>query len=262
MTAPALYPGRVMHKRLRPFTHRFDYRVFSIWLDLDRIEETARGLRLFSHNGFNLFSFHDRDHGPRDGRPLRPWIDELLGARGIDLEGGRIELLCFPRVLGYVFNPLSIYFCRHGDGRLLAMLYEVRNTFGQMHSYLLPVAGGRKPTEPIVQHCDKRFYVSPFIGMEALYRFRIAEPDGRLSVLIRQTVPDGDILVATLTGERRPLTDGGLLRAFVTHPLVTLKVMGAIHWQALWLWLKGAAFHRRPQPPTAPVTYQPGGKAG
>ena len=253
-TVSAVYVGRVMHKRLLPFGHRFVYRVFSLWLDLDEIPVLGRRLRLFAHNRFNLLSFHDRDHGPRDGSRLRPWVESTLGEAGIELQGGAIRLLCFPRVLGYVFNPLSIYFCYHKDGRLLALLHQVRNTFGEMHSYLIPVEPDRRPGEPVRQACDKNFYVSPFIGMRATYRFRLHEPAERLSIVIRQAVPEGQMLVATQTGRRKPLTDGVLLRAFVSHPLMTLKVMTAIHWQALWLWLKGAKFHRRPPPPGRPVT--------
>ncbi len=256
-TGSALYFGRVMHKRLRPFVHRFAYRVFSLWLDIDAIDELSRRLRLFSHNRFNVFSFFDRDHGARDGRPLRPYVEAALADAGIDLDGGIIHLLCFPRVLGYVFNPLSIYFCRHADGRLRAILYEVTNTFGDRHSYLLPVHRARDSAEPICQSCDKMLYVSPFIDMISQYRFRVKEPGERLSILIRQSIPEGEQLLATLTGRRSPLRDRDLARAFVTHPLMTLKVMGAIHWQALWLWLKGATFHRRPSPPSEPVSSTP-----
>ena len=255
----ALYVGRVMHHRLRPFRHRFVYRVFSLYLDIDRIDGLAGRLRWLSVNRPNLFAFYDRDHGARDGSPLRPWVEAALARRGIDLQGGAIRLLCFPRVLGYVFNPLSIYFCHHADGALRAVLYEVKNTFGDQHAYVLPVAhrpdGGETGDPAIAQACDKRFYVSPFIGMDAHYRFRLAPPGDRLAVTIRQSVPDGELLIATLTGRRRRLTDATLAGAFVTHPLMTLKVIAAIHWEALWLWAKGATFHRRPPPPREGVSW-------
>ena len=178
--ASALYFGKVMHKRLRPFVHAFSYRVFSLYLDLDEAETLSRRLRLFSHNRWNLFSFQDRDHGPRNGSPLRPWIDRHLSAAGIDLEGGAVRLLCFPRVLGYVFNPLSIWFCHHVDGSLRAVLYEVRNTFGEKHGYLIPLAPGHKSGGAVIQDAAKAFYVSPFIAMEQRYDFRLAEPGEKL----------------------------------------------------------------------------------
>lgn len=253
-TQSCLYFGRVMHKRLQPFRHRLDYRVFSLYLDLDELPALTQRLRLFSHNRWNLFGFLDRDHGPRDGTALRPWIEGHLAEAGIELEGGAIRLLCFPRLLGYVFNPLSIWFCYHRSGRLAAMLYEVRNTFGEKHGYLIPVDPARVPGAPILQSCDKGFYVSPFIGMAATYHFRLAEPDARLSVLIRQWTPEGELLIASQTGTRRPLNDSTLLRALFAYPLMTLKIIGAIHWQALKLWRKGARQVPRPAAPDDAVT--------
>jgi uncharacterized protein len=245
-TASALYFGEVMHKRLRPFTQAFRYRVFSLFIDLDEIAACNRGLRLFSHNRWNLVSFHDRDHGPRDGTPLRPWIDAELAAAGIALAGGPVRLLCFPRILGYVFSPLSIWFCHHADGSLRAVLYEVRNTFGGKHGYLIPVPAEQAAGGPVVQSADKRFYVSPFIAMNSRYDFRLAVPGERLAVTIRQVVPRGDQLIARQTGRRRPLSDASLLRALFAYPLMTVKVIGAIHWQALRLWTRGARIEPRP----------------
>jgi len=237
-----------MHRRLRPFRHRLDYRVFYALLDLDRLDELPWPMR---RNRFGLFSFHDRDHGPADGGALRPWAEAQLAARGIAPPGGRMRLLCFPRLLGYAFNPLSIWFCHAPDGRLAALIYEVRNTFGDRHCYVLEAGAG---AGPVTQVQPKEFHVSPFIGMEGTYRFRVMPPDGRLSVLIRQSDPEGELLVAALTGTRRPMTAGTLLSAFAAHPLMTLKVVGAIHWEALKLWLKGARFHRRPEPPVRTST--------
>ena len=150
----SLYEGRVMHRRLRPFSHRFDYRVFSLYLDLEELGSLDRKLPFFGHNRFQLFSFHNKDHGGRDGQPLKPWIEGELTKAGIDLDGGKVMLHCFPRILGYVFNPLSTWFCYHSDGRLLAVLYEVRNTFGDKHGYLIPVKD-HEAGKPIVQSCDK-----------------------------------------------------------------------------------------------------------
>jgi len=250
----ALYVGRVTHARLMPFVHRFTYRVFSLLIDIDELAALDRDLRFFSHNRWSLFSIHDRDHGPRDGRPLRPWIESILRGAGIDLQGGAIRLLCFPRVLGYVFNPISIWFCYDSGSSLRAILYEVSNTFGESHSYLVPVGPDPGARETLRHDCAKRFHVSPFIGMNATYHFRLTVPDDRLAIAIRQEVSSGALLVATQTGSRRAFNDRTLLALFASHPLLTFKVIGAIHWQALRLWLKGAKVNRKPAPPRETVT--------
>lgn len=254
MPKSCLYEGEVMHCRLRPKRHRFSYRVFSLLLDVDEIPVLAGRLALFSHNRFNLFSFHDRDHGPRDGSPLRPWIETHLAAHDIDLRGGQIFLHCLPRLLGYVFNPLSIFWCYDAAGDLRAVLYEVKNTFGEQHGYLLPVPAGRDPAAPIRQRAAKVFYVSPFIAMDAEYRFRLCAPEDRLSIHIRESDREGDLLVATHSGRRRDLGDAALGRAFLQFPMVTLKVIAAIHWQAFKLWRMGVRLHQRPAPPLPEVT--------
>ncbi len=248
----AIYYGQVMHSRQRPIRHRFISRVFSLLVDLDQLDHL--GLRFLSHNRFNLFSLDDRDHGPRDGSPLRPWVEAALARAGTDIDGGPIRLLCFPRFLGYVFNPLSIYFCYDRTGKLRAILYEVKNTFGDQHGYLAEVATDRAADEPVFQERDKRFYVSPFIGMTARYRFRLTDPGERLSIMIREDDPDGPFFVATQTGRRGRLTDRALLWCVVRYPLMTVKVIAAIHWHALWIWLKGARFHHRTPPPAEPVS--------
>ena len=258
----ALYAGVVGHKRLTPFRHAFRYRVYSLYVDLDALPTLHRRLRLFSYNRPNLFSFHDRDHGPRDGSGLRPWIDAQLARAGVDLTGGRVMLLCFPRVLGYVFNPLSVWFCFHADGGLRAILYEVRNTFGESHCYLMPLG-----TEAADDRCQshraaKRFYVSPFLDMDAHYRFRAAIPADRLDMSIVLAGPAGPLMVAHQQGARRPLADRTLLRLFVARPLMTLKVITAIHLQALRLWRKGARVRPRGSPPRAAVTVVDGAQPG
>lgn len=241
-----LYIGEVMHRRLDRFAYRFNYSVFSLLLDLDELPQLPRRLRLFSRNRFNLFSFHDADHGARDGRPLRPWVEGLLRARGIGLEGGRVLLLCFPRVLGYVFNPMSVWYCQHRDGSLRAIVCEVRNTFGEMHHYVLAPSGGGPMDWRPVYHADKAFHVSPFIGPKAEYRFRFDEPLARMRVYIDESAEGESLLQASLSGVQVPLTDARLFRAFWCVPLMPFKVMAAIHWQALKIWLRGAAFHRMP----------------
>lgn len=240
--SPALYVGRVMHARFRPFKHRFTYRIFSLWLDIDRIGETASKGWAFGYNRLGLLSFHDKDHGRMDGSPLRQWVEETLAAAGLELNGGSVWLLCFPRILGFVFNPISLYFCFDQDERLAAMIYEVHNTFGERHAYVVPVTPA--PAGTTFDHiADKAFHVSPFIGMSARYHFSVAVPDERLVFTIRETVPEGPQLLASQWGVRKPLTTSSLLGAFFTHPLMTLKVVAGIHWEALWLWAKGARYY-------------------
>jgi len=257
MAEGIVYFGEVMHRRLGAVRHRFTYQVFSVLLDLDRIEALGRRLKLFSYNRLNIFSFQDRDHGPRDGSPLRPWVERHLVAAGLGhVRGGRIRLLCFPRLWGYVFNPLSVFFCEAPDGTLAAILYEVSNTFGERHCYLEPV--NPSVAGVIEQACAKRFYVSPFIELEGDYRFRVQAPDEKLMIAIRQRARDGQTLHAILSGTAAPFDDRTLLRALLAHPLMTFKVMAAIHWEALKLWRKGAKFQTRPAPPPVEITYGPG----
>lgn len=237
----ALYHCRVFHARYRPFRHAFNYRVWSLLLDIDRLHDLPKPL---THNRPGLLSIHDRDHGRRDGSPLRPWVERMLAEKGVHLDGGRIRLFCFPRVLGYAFNPLSVYYGYGPDGALRGVVYEVKNTFGDQHCYVIPTPGG------LVDHAHaKEFHVSPFFDLEGGYRFRLSLPGDRIGIDIRYGDDQGDLLVATQTGERHHLTTRSLWGAIARHPLVTLKVIAGIHWEALKLWRKGARFHRRPEPP-------------
>ncbi len=254
MPESCLYFGEVMHRRLRPFGHRFVYRVFSLLADVDALPQLSRRLRLFSHNRFNLFAFHDRDHGPRNGMPLRPWVEAQLREAGIAGDVGRIFVHCFPRLLGYAFNPISIYWCHGGDGRLRAVLCEVKNTFGDQHAYVLPADGGAEVCAPLRARCAKAMYVSPFITMAAHYRFRFDSPEARLKLVIAEADGEGDFLVASHTARRRALSDTALLGAFLVYPLVAIKVIAGIHWEAFKLWLKGARIMPRPAPPNAGVS--------
>ncbi len=243
-----LYVGTVGHTRLRPFRHGFEYRIYTLLLDLDELPDLTRELRWFSHNRFNLFGFADRDHGPRDGTDLRGWIDAQLEAANIDLAGGSVRILSFPRLLGYSFEPLAIWYCSHADGTLRAVLHEVKNTFGEQHCYLVPIDGSRR------HQFDKQFFVSPFMDMEATYSFAMNVPSERLSVGITQSDDQGDLLRASVRASRVQLSDNALVRVFMTHPLLTLKVIAAIHWQGFRLWCKGAPYRRRPAPPAHPLT--------
>lgn len=252
MTASGLYEGVVVHQRLRPRRHRLRYRIFQLLVDLDELPALGRRLRYFGHNRPALFSFLDRDHGTGEGGPLRPYVEAQLRAAGLDLKGGPIRILCMPRVLGQVFNPLTVYWCHRRDGVLAAVLYEVNNTFGQRHSYLLPVKEPAGPT--IHQSCGKRFYVSPLQGMDMAYAFDLRPPGEDVFVAVRGADGAGPMLLATFKGERRELSDRAILTTFMSHPLLAAKVLAAIHWEALRIWLKGARFHPRPPLPPASVS--------
>lgn len=225
--AAMLYRGCVMHARLKPVGHRFVYRVLNLLIDLDRLDEADRQSCLFAVNRRGLYSFHERDHGPRDGSSLAAYARAAAKSEGVDLSGGKVLLLCYPRLLGFVFNPLSIYYCYGSDGSLRLLIYEVRNTFGEQHSYVCPVRGHDVTEAGIRQECDKRFYVSPFIGMGMRYRFRLTLPGDEVKVRILETDADGPLLAATFHGHRQALTSPHLIAAFFALPFVTLKVMGA-----------------------------------
>jgi DUF1365 family protein len=248
----ALYIGDVMHHRVRPKVHRLRYRIFSLLLDLDEIDDLDARLRLFSRNCFNLFAFHDRDYAGGASEPLRDQIERHMRSAGITPDGGAIRLLTMPRILGFAFNPLSVWFCHRRDGTLAAILYEVNNTFGERHSYMLPVAADQAGA--VRQDCAKRFHVSPFLGLDMHYGFRVVPPAARLSIAVKAADREGIVLTAVHSATRKDLTDAALARTFVTHPLLTLKVVGGILWEAARLWIKGVRVHPHPAPPEQPIT--------
>ena len=249
--AAALYVGEVMHARLKPMGHRFSYRVMSLLIDLDRLDAADRQSALFGVNRAALYSFHEADHGARDGSSLRLYAQRRAAEHGVDLTGGRVLLLCYPRLLGFTFNPLSVYFCHRAGGELALVIYEVRNTFGDIHAYVLPVKPGELSDAGLRQQQEKLFHVSPFIEMATRYRFRVSPPQAQVKLRILETDGEGPLLAATFIGRRRSLTNAALLRAFFALPLVTFKIVAAIHWEALRLWLKGARLVQRPNAATA-----------
>lgn len=233
----ALYQGRVAHAR--PGKHRLSYRVFMLALDLDELDALDQRSRLFAHNRFNLLAVHDRDHANRMAAPIRPQIEAKLREAGIAWEGGRITLLTMPRMLNYVFNPLSVYFCERRDGSLAALVHEVSNTFGERHFYVLA------PTmrdDAITQGCEKAFFVSPFLEMDLRYEFRVTPPGETAGVAMVVKRGDEIALTASFFGARKALTDGAILRAVAGNPLMTFAVIAGIHWEALKMWLKGVRY--------------------
>ncbi len=248
----ALYVGQVTHQRVADFEHALRYRLYMLLVDLDEAATLSGRLRWLSGRRFGLMSWRAADHGDGSRRPLRAQVEGHLADAGIDIRGGPIRLLTMPRILGYGFNPLSVYFCHRPDGALAALLYEVTNTFRERHSYLVAVP--EAVTGPVRQTADKRFYVSPFLPMDLTYDFVVRPPGEAVSVVVKVRKDETPVLTAIFAGERRPLTDGQLLRAFVTHPLLTWKVMGGIHWEAIRGLLKGAKYRGRGAPPVEPVT--------
>jgi uncharacterized protein len=246
----AIYTGKVGHVRLLPFRHAFSYRIFSMLIDLDAVPQLA----VFSHNRFNLMSFHNCDHGAGTSENPKHWVlEQLVAEKILALPNWHISLLCFPRMLGFVFNPLAIYFCFDEAGVPRAIVHQVSNTFGERHSYVLPVT---TPIETkIKQSCKKNFHVSPFMPVDGGYRFQLAQPDENLNIKIEYLAPDGATrMIATQTGVRADFTTVNALKAFIFHPLMTLRVVASIHWQALKLWRKGATFYRKPAPPATLVS--------
>jgi uncharacterized protein len=254
----ALYPGKVVHARHRPRAHKLGYSVFSMLVDLDELPELDRTLRLFGHNRRAVFSIHDADHGLGREGELRVWVEDHLRDAGIRVEAPRIRMLCYPRIFGHVFNPLTVYFCSDRAGTLRAVLYEVCNTFHERHTYIIPVKPGS--TGAIRQTAPKLMYVSPFMPMECTYHFKIEAPDDRVLVAINETDAEGPLLYASFAGRRATLSDGRLLRYLFTYPLMTLKVVAGIHWEALKLWGKGVPVHAHvpaAQPIASTVVTQP-----
>tara|TARA_B100000965_G_scaffold338559_1_gene305803 strand:+ start:49 stop:813 length:765 start_codon:yes stop_codon:yes gene_type:complete len=237
-----IYNGSVIHKRFKPKEHFFKYKVFSLFIDLSELNDLDYKLKFFSLNKFNLISFYEKDHGDRDGSSLMEWVKNNLSSNKISTDNIRVKLLCYPRILGYVFNPLSIFFVYDKNENLISILYEVKNTFGEQHTYIFKVESDNKL---IQNNCSKKFHVSPFIDMDCNYFFRILYPEEKLSVVIDQYDQEGKILFASQDGERCNLTSKNLMKSYLKHPLMTFKIISAIHFEAFKLWIKGIRFIKK-----------------
>ena len=244
-----IYEGVVSHARVKPREHRLAYRIFMLCLDLDEVGRLDGRLGLFSAGRFGLASFHERDHGDGSGRPLKAQIEAELAAAGLAY-GGPIRMLCMPRILGRGFNPLTVYFCHRRDGALSAILYEVNNTFGERHGYLIPAGDAGA----VRQACGKEFYVSPFMDFDIDYQFRIRPPGETTMVAVDCHDAKGLVLAASFLGRRKALTDWNLLRAWIGHPWMTVGVFAAIHVEALKYFLKGGKLRPKPAAPARRVT--------
>ena len=237
-----IYSGQITHKRLRPKKHFFSYKTFSLLIDLNEIQKIEKKISFFSFNKFNILSFYNIDHGPRDGTTLTKWVKKILTNIKINIDGGKIKLFCYPRFFGYVFNPLSIFYCYNKNLVLKAVLYEVKNTFNEQHTYVFR----SKPSSNLILHkCNKKFYVSPFIKMKTFYNFRLSKPKNSINILIKQADSEGLLLIAHQTGKRINLNSKNLLYQFLKHPLMSFKIIGAIHFEAFRLWTKGVKLVRK-----------------
>jgi len=236
INSSCIYNGQVIHKRFKPKEHFFKYKVFSLLLDLSELSLLDKELKIFSYNKFNILSFYDIDHGPRDGTSLISWVKENLNSNNINSNEIKIKLLCYPRVWGYIFNPLSIFFVYDKNSKLISILYEVKNTFGEQHTYVFKID---KDNQLFEHSCKKKFHVSPFIEMNCLYYFKILKPTDKLSVVINQNDDSGKLLFASQDGLKNELNNKSLMISYISNPLMSFKIIGAIHFEALKLWIKG-----------------------
>ena len=235
----SIYNGTVIHKRFKPKKHFFKYSVFSLFIDLSELNQLDNSIKFFSFNKFNLISFFEKDHGDRDGSSLIEWVKKNLKENNISSENIKIKLLCYPRIFGYVFNPLSVFFIYNSKNKLISILYEVKNTFGEQHTYIFKVEDDLN----LFQHnCSKKFHVSPFIEMNCNYFFRILKPGEKISVIIDQYHTNEKILYASQDGKRVDFNSKELLKSYLKHPLMTFKIISAIHYEAFKLWTKGIKF--------------------
>ena len=242
MIKSSIYNGQVIHKRFKPKVHSFRYDVFSLLIDLSELETLDKQVNFFSYNKFNWISFYDKDHGDRDGSSLINWVKKNLRKNNISTENIKIKILCYPRIFGFVFNPLSVFYVYNSNENLISILYEVKNTFGEQHTYIFRI---EKDANLIQNNCSKKFHVSPFIQMNCNYFFRLLKPGNKISVIIDQYEDEDKILYASQDGIRTDFNTKYLVKSFLNHPLMTFKIIIAIHYEAFKLWSKGIKFIRK-----------------
>jgi len=242
--------GQTVHERYTPFKRRFSYAIALVDLDIDRLDEAGRACRLFGVGRRSLFSFRSEDHGPKKtGVSLRTWAEGLLASAGIDLGGGVIRLVTFPRHLFFKFAPISTWYGYDRSGTLRGVIYEVKNTFGESHCYVAQAG-----PENIRHAADKRFHVSPFFDVSGTYRFTLREPEEKMALMV-ETLEDGKrVHMANITARRKDASSLALISLAIRQPFSSIGVVAAIHWQALWIWLKGAGYRRKPPPPDTAAT--------
>jgi len=242
MINSAIYNGKVIHKRFKPKVHYFKYKVFSLLIDLSELEILDKKVNFFSYNKFNLISFYEKDHGDRDGSSLTSWVKKNLEKYNIQAKDIKIKILCYPRIFGFVFNPLSVFYIYNLEDKLISILYEVKNTFGEQHTYIFKVT---KDSNLIQNNCSKKFHVSPFIEMNCNYFFRLLKPGNKISVVIDQYENEDKILYASQDGVRSDFNTKQLVKSYLKHPVMTFKIILAIHFEAFKLWAKGIKFIKK-----------------
>ena len=242
MINSAIYNGQVIHKRFKPKVHYFKYKVFSLLIDLSELEILDKKVNFFSFNKFNLISFYEKDHGERDGSSLKLWVKKNLEKNNIQVNNIKIKILCYPRIFGFVFNPLSVFYVYNLEDQLISILYEVKNTFGEQHTYIFKVT---KDSNLIQNNCSKKFHVSPFIEMNCNYFFRLLKPGNKISVVIDQYENENKILYASQDGVRSDFSTKQLVKSYLKHPVMTFKIILAIHFEAFKLWAKGIKFIKK-----------------
>jgi len=238
-----LYECDVMHHRIEPKENHFRYRIFMCAFDLDEIDALAARIPFFSRNRWNLYTFRDSDHLPLGRATVKENLAEFLQQHGIRLPAdARITLVTLPRVLGYIFNPVSFFFCHEASGAPLCAVVQVGNTFGEMKPYLLREPAGENYFRLIT---PKHFYVSPFSALDLAFDFKLRVPGETLDIHIDDRDGDRRVLLSALTGKRAPFTAAQLAWFTIKYPLITLKVIGLIHWHALLLWMRRLPWHRK-----------------
>jgi DUF1365 family protein len=251
----------VAHTRLRPFRRRFHYPVCSLLLDLDELPHLDRTLQLFSHDRWNCFSFFTRDYGPADGSSLQGWFEDHLQRAGLPLTGGSVRILCFPRLFGFAFNSLSAWMYHDTTGHLRAVLYEIRNPFGQRHSYLFPVDAPVAGDFTVTHHCRKAFFISPRVPMDVSYDFTLRVVGSTVAVTMNAADDEGYVLLTSLTGRRVPLEDANLGEILWRFPLFTFWTYLGIWWQGLQIGRFTKTRYPQPPTPSLGVSYHPGGRS-
>tara|TARA_B100000029_G_scaffold494019_1_gene557201 strand:- start:160 stop:966 length:807 start_codon:yes stop_codon:yes gene_type:complete len=250
-----LFSSTVVHQRFMPFSNRFEYNVLSMLIDYDEIENLSKNLLFFSYNKFNLFSFNEKDHGYRDGKILKKYINYFLIKNKIKFKNLKIKILCFPRILGYVFNPLSVIYCFDND-ELIAIFYEVKNTPNEQHTYIFGSNKGIKKS--ILKHrCKKFFYVSPFIHMNCSYKFTNTIPKENIAIFIE--VVDNlnkKILFASQVGKKIKFNSFSLIKHFLKNPLIIYKVIFLIIYQSIVIVMKGGKYRARKKKITDTTSFE------